>query len=160
MANHIFQGLIFTSTITKKEEINSTELKSRLISKILFPLRLRDYEKQIEIGIRIKNVFKEIFIKFLEAIVLFLDSKKFLDVSNIEQVKFMKDILGSRILGLQGEIKIKERLESAEKILDELLQNNELQFEATSKEYANLESACESFKEKFYFLTYMEFFPI
>lgn len=123
-------------------------------------MKLRAYEKQIEISMRIKNAFKEIYLKFLEEIVLFLESEEFINAPNIEQVKFMKAILGSRILGLQGEIKIKERLEISGEILDESLQNNGLKIEVTSKEYADLESTCRNFKEKFYYLTYMEFFPL
>ncbi|EST11995.1 hypothetical protein P343_09875 [Sporolactobacillus laevolacticus DSM 442] len=140
------------------EALKSTKIKVELVKKVLFPLSIRDFDQQIEITMRIEMVFEEEYKKFKEEIILFLDSAEFKAANNIVQIKFMKDVLGYRILGLKGEIFIKERLNAAEEILNK--SKGGYQTVTNSEKYAELETICKDFSDKFYFLTYIELFSI
>ncbi|MBY0597353.1 DUF4209 domain-containing protein [Bacillus bingmayongensis] len=143
---------------TKKKDLNDLTLK--MVNRILFPVSTKRYETQIEIALKIRKHFEEAFNKFKMELYSFFELEEFKNLTNVEQVKMLRDTLGFKILGLEGEIQLKDKLEEAEKIFDANLKESGMQYEISSKEFADSESLYTDFRDKFYLLIYRENFPI
>ena len=64
-----------------------------------------------------KNSYKTIFENFTRELSAYFDSEEFRHLNIMEQVKMLRGTLGSKILGVEGEIHLKAKLEQAEKFI-------------------------------------------
>lgn len=142
----------------KKKRNN--DLLNYLLDKVLFPISTQRLGDQISMAIKIRKDFKEVFSKYQKELLLFFSSLEFEALSNIEQVKMIRDTLGRRLLGIEGELKLKKKLTDAEEIMNNQLSESGIEFELTSKEFSELEKQFDDFREKLYLLTFKEFFSI
>ncbi|MEK4566927.1 DUF4209 domain-containing protein [Alkalihalobacillus sp. FSL R5-0424] len=131
--------------------------KSSLIAltkKVLSPITYSECIQQIEIATRIMKKFPDTFIEFKKELSDFLRSDSLDKLNSFEKIKLMQDVLGSRILGINGEILLKDKLTIEREHLNKHLLNEGLSHTISSEWYAKLETNFEDFIEKFYILTY------
>ncbi|MGP4107948.1 hypothetical protein [Virgibacillus sp. L01] len=123
---------------------------------ILSPVTFMDYDSQIEIALRIKKRYPEIYKGFQTELSSLIKSNFFENQSPFEKVKLMRDVLGSRILGIKGELLIKDKLTGEEEKLENNLESQGISHVISSEEYAKNEVKRDNFKDKFYELTYID----
>lgn len=127
-----------------------------VINRVLFPISAKRNDEKIGIVLQIKNSYKTIFENFTRELSAYFDSEEFRHLNIMEQVKMLRGTLGSKILGVEGEIHLKAKLEQAEKIHYEELKRTGHVYEYTSEIFASVEKNHEDFREKFYQLTHRE----
>ncbi len=131
-----------------------------LTKKLLFPVTFDKYVEQLEIALRVQGKLKEIYVDFQSELYSLIESKSFDENDNMTKVKLMRDVLGSGILGIKGEMMIQEKLKEEEEIYDSLLEENGTVYEITSKDFALSEEKYKDFKEKFFILTYIDLYSV
>lgn len=144
--------------VLKKKK--SEAIINTLIDRVLFPISGFRYNDQIDVAIKVRKDFKEKFILFQKELISYFNSAEFQNLRNISQVKMLRDTLGRRLLGIEGEVQLKNKLSDAESVMYEDSKGNGMAYELSSREFAELESQYTDFREKLYLLTFREVFSI
>lgn len=157
-----FVGLInfFNDLYKVLKKKKSEAILNTLIDRVLFPISAYRYNDQIDVAIKVRKDFKEKFIIFQKELLNYFNSAEFGNLENISQVKMLRDTLGRRLLGIEGEVQLKNRLSDAESVMYKELKTKGMAYELSSREFAELESQYIDFREKLYLLTFREVFSI
>lgn len=144
--------------VLKKKK--SEAILNILIDRVLFPISGYRYNDQIDVAIKVRKDFKDKFIVFQKELLCYFNSAEFGNLENISQVKMLRDTLGRRLLGIEGEVQLKSKISDAESVMYEESKGNGVTYELSSREFAELESQYTDFREKLYLLTFREVFSI
>lgn len=138
--------------VLKKEQ----EVIETLIKSVLFPISNMNFNRQMDIALSIRDKFETEFSTYQQELFDYFESKEFNELTSMNQVKELRDVLSKRFLGIKGEILLKEKLAIAEEKMRSDLEDSMHVYEVSSEEFAKIESQYSDFREKLYLLTFIE----